>query len=280
MKIGIPILIVGMFLSMTIVRSDYNVAVGNTFNYDVGVSSWDVTLGTNTSSGAGFNFLDVKRAVGSTFEVEVTAVDPLSGVNWDMTLGTDTDSGSNTPFDGLGVIFLLILPVLFAESTVGSWDQADMDLGPELFSFFFIDPDTWEDFFYEISQEGFISSISDPDYEFVNVGGTFDNSSTIAVFTWHFDMTYTSVGYDYSGTFVWMHAFDKNTGHMKGYYMDMDYSGTVAGESLTYKLEQKVEEVGYNLPAVGGFIPGFEWFIAIPALAVLGGVAIIIRKRK
>lgn len=280
LKAIIPTIFIAVLLSSTLVRADYSVVVGNTFDYDVGASNWDVTLGTDTSTGTGFQFLGVNKPVGTTFDVEVTAVDALLGVDWDMTVGTDVDPGSNSPFDALGVLFMLILPVFFAEAIVGSWDQAEMDLGPELMTFFFVDPVAWSDFFYEISQEAFISSITDQDYEFVNVGGTFDNSTSVAVFTWHFDMTYTSIGYDYSGTFVWMYAFDKNNGHMKGTYMDMDYTGTVASEALTYKLEQRVEEVGYNLPAVGGFIPGFEWFIAIPALVLLGGIAIIIRKRK
>ncbi len=63
----------------------------------------------------------------------------------------------------------------------------------------------------------------------------------------------------------------------------MDYSGTVGGTTRQITMNQKVEEVGYDIDGFafgGGFIPGFEWFIAIPALTILGAIAVIVRRRK
>ena len=49
--------------------------------------------------------------------------------------------------------------------------------------------------------------------------------------------------------------------------------------AVSIKHVQRVEQVGYNLPGVG-FIPGFEWFMVIPVFALLGGIAVVLRKRK
>jgi len=278
LKVILPLAFIAFLLSTTMVRADYNVTVGNTFDYDVVASNWNISSGSDSSTGTGFSFLEVNRAVGSTFTVEVLTVDTNLGVDWEMTLGAATDTGNNNPFDALGIALSLFLPIILSMGTI-SWNQTAVDLGPGINELFFLDTEIGE-LFFQLTNETFVESLSDPNYVFNNVFGTFENSTNVAVFVWHFDMTMTSGTTNLGGTFVWQIAYDQTTGQLKGYYMDMDYSGSFAGIPITYQFEQKVEEVGYNLPGVGGFIPGFEWFIAVPALALLGGVAVIIKKRK
>ncbi|MBN1330398.1 MAG: hypothetical protein JXA54_13070 [Candidatus Heimdallarchaeota archaeon] len=278
LKVVLPLAFIAVFLSTTMVRAEYNVTVGNTFDYGVVASNWNISYGTQTSTGTGFQFLEANHVVGSNFEIEVLTVDTNLGVDWQMTLGTDVDTGSNSPFDAIGLVFILFLPLLLTMGTI-SWNQTALDLGPEIMSFFFLDTG-FSEVFYQLTNQTFVSSLSESGYDFTNVYGTFQNSTNIAVFVWHLDMTISTSADTLSGTYVWQIAYDQTTGQLKGYYIDLDYSGTLASQSITYKLEQKVEEVGYNLPGVGGFIPGFEWFIAVPALALLGGVAVIIKKRK
>ncbi|MHA1198507.1 MAG: choice-of-anchor S family protein [Candidatus Heimdallarchaeaceae archaeon] len=281
-KIILPLVMVAFLFGSTMTQAAYGVSIGNTFTYDVEAASWDVTIDTSSSSGTGFNFLDVTRAVGSQFEIEVTAVDPTS-VDWDMTIGTDSDSGASSPFDALGVIFLTFFPLLIIDAGSMSWNQAEMDLGLEIMSFFFAEPDTFAEIFTALVEENIATYyVTDPEFNFDNVGGTFDNDTDIAVFEWHFDLTYYVNGSEnFAGDFVWQYAYDQTDGHMKGNYMNMDYSGTIGGIDIIYKLEQRVEEEGYNLPNVNaGILPGFEWFIAIPIVALLGGITIINRKRK
>lgn len=278
-KIILPLLVAALLFGSTMTQA-YGVSVGNTFTYEVEAASWDVTVDTNTSSGTGFNFLDVLRAVGTQFTVEVTAVTPATSVDWEMAIGTDTDTGESAPFDAIGIIFLMFFPMLIVESSIMVWNQTQMDLGLELMTFFFADPVTFTGIFEAMVEEDIITTYyTGSEYNFDNVGGTFDQSTATAVFEWHFDMTYVNGSDNWAGDFVWQYAYDKTTGQMKGNYMDIDYSGTMGGIDIVYKLEQRVEEVGYNLPNVSG-LPGFEWFIAIPIVALLGGLTIIKKKRK
>ncbi|MCF2143750.1 MAG: hypothetical protein K9W42_08635 [Candidatus Heimdallarchaeota archaeon] len=280
LKIFFPIFFIAILLGTTTVRGDYNVAVGNTFNYDVVKSSWNITFGTNTSQGTGFNFKDVKYPVGTQFTVEVTAVSPASSVSWDMTVGTETESGTNTLLDVIGIAISLFLPVFLAGGVSGTWNQTEIDLGPEIWSLFFLEPVSFSDFFYMLSNETYVTeSMSDTHFEFNNVYGAFDNSSTIAIFEWHFDITYTDTDADYGGTYTFKIAFDKNTGQVKGQYFAFDYAGTIEGNTFNYKYTQLVEDENYNMPGVG-FIPGFEWFITLPVLVLLGSIAVIVRRRK
>jgi len=280
LKIFFPIFFIAILLGTTTVKGDYNVAVGNTFKYDVVKSSWDITFGTNTSKGTGFNFKGVKYPVGTQFTVEVTAVSPTSSVDWDMTVGTETESGSNNLFDIIGIAFSLFLPVIFAGGLSGSWNQTKIDLGPYIFELFFVEPVSFSDFFYELSNETYVTeSMSDTNFEFNNVYGAFDNSSTIAIFEWHFDISYTNTDANFGGIYTFKLAFDKNTGQVKGQYFTFDYAGTVDGETFNYKFTQLVEDENYNMPGVG-FIPGFEWFVTLPVLILLGSIAVIVRRRK
>ncbi|NHJ33293.1 MAG: hypothetical protein FK732_10540 [Asgard group archaeon] len=211
--------------------------------------------------------------------VEVTAAS-ASSVSWDLDIGTETYTGSNSGLDGLAFIFLLFYPVLF--SSFGTWNQTYMDQGLEIMPFFFVDPVAFSDFFYQLANETFISTgFSSAEWVITNMGGTFDNATAVAVFEWHFDMTWTDAGsgHNYAGTYTLIFAFDKTTGAMKGQYIDINYTGQVDFIATVVKVTQRIEEVGYNLPGVG-FIPGFEWFMVIPVFALLIGIPVIIRRRK
>ncbi|NPE07987.1 MAG: hypothetical protein GNW80_06880 [Asgard group archaeon] len=281
MKIGIPILLIVIMLAPTMVKGNYNVAVGNSFTYDVVKSSWDVTAGANSASAKGFAFEEMNYAEKTQFIVEVTAAS-AAGVDWDQTVGSVTYAGSNGGSDLLGVFFYMFYPLLLADISSVTWNQTEMDLGPELFPVYFVDPQLYSEFFYDFANDTYVtSSISDPEWVLTTIDGTFDNSSAIAVFEWHLDMTWTDAvsGHNYGGTFTFIFAFDKTTGATKGYYFDVDYSGQVDFTAISIKHTQRVEQVGYNLPGVG-FIPGFEWFLVIPAFALLVGIPVIIKRRK
>jgi len=280
MKIGLPILLFIIMLAPTMAKADYNVAIGNSFTFDVVKSNWDFKYGAEASAGSGFSFEEVKYPEKTQFTVEVTAAGTTS-VDWDMTVGSVTDSGSNGGFDLLGMLFLMFYPFLLGEIP-SSWNQTAADLGPYIFPLFFVDAPMFSDFFFDMSNDTYMSTgFSDPEWVITNMDGNFDNASAVAVFDWHFDMTWTDAvsGHNYGGTYTFIFAFDKTTGAMKGYYMDIDYSGQMDFTAVTVKLEQRVELVGYNLPGVG-FIPGFEWFMVIPAFALIIGLPIILKRRK
>ncbi|MHA1121736.1 MAG: choice-of-anchor S family protein [Candidatus Heimdallarchaeota archaeon] len=279
-KIGLPFLLVIVMLAPTMTKSAYNVAVGNSFTFDVVKSSWGITQGTNSSTGKGFEFEDVKYPEKTQFTIEVTAAS-ASQVDWDWTVGTEVVAGHNDASDMFGLALFLFYP-LFSTSS-GTWNQTEADMGlPVLLPVFFVDPVALSDLYLEMSNDTYISTaFTDSEFIITNIGGTFDNTSTIAVFEWHLDMTLTVAtdNINYGGTFTYIFAFDKTTGAVQGYYLSMDYSGTIDSIAVSNKFEQRVEQVGYNLPGVG-FIPGFEWFLVIPAFALLVGLPIIIKRRK
>ena len=279
MKIGIPILLVIVILAPTMTKGAYNVAVGNTFTYEAVKTNWDITLGAESSTGTGFSADDKHYADKTQFTVEVTAASAFQ-VNWDLDIGTDTIAGFNWGLDMLYFSMVIFMPLLYSLPT--TWNQTEMDLGPDLVPIFFVDAPILSDFCYYMTNVTYVSSVfSDPDWIIANIVGTFDNSSAVAVFEWHFDMTWTDAvsGHNYGGTFTFIYAFDKTTGQMKGFYIDINYTGQVDFTIQTVKFTQRFEEVGYNLPGVG-FIPGFEWFLVIPAFALLIGIPVIIRRRK
>jgi hypothetical protein len=285
LKIGIPLFIVVLLLGTIGVRADYNVTVGTIFTYDVVASTWTVADGSNSGTGTGFTFEGTQFAVGTQVEVEVLA-ESGSQVDYNETIGSVYDESSATPFgDALGMVLLMFFPILIGTGTM-TWNQTEVELGPELLGIYFLEPEALGEIFFELSNESFISTqFSDPEWTFNQIGGHFDNTTTVAVFDWVLDMDYVnaSLGTDFGGLFRYKIAYNTNTGQVKGYRLDMDYSGTVEGTNRQITMNQHVEEVGYDIGNFfygGGFIPGFEWFIALPALAILGSIAVIVRKRK
>ena len=281
MKVGILFLLAIIMITPTMTKSVYNVAIGNSFTFDVVKSSWDLSYSTDSSTGKGFQFEEVKYAEKTQFTVLVTDAS-TSVVHWNMSISSVTLEGSN---DGCDMMIAfgdyLFYPLLLGDFSSG-WNQTKVDLGPLLFPVFFVDVSSFSGFFYRMSNDTYVSTTFSTDVWVVtDVSGSFDNTSAIAVFEWHFDMTFTHVasGHNYGGTYTFIYAFDKTTGALKGYYMNINFSGQMDFTAVTAKLEQRVEQVGYNLPGVG-FIPGFEWFMVIPAFALLVGLPIIIKRRK
>ncbi|MHA1220977.1 MAG: choice-of-anchor S family protein [Candidatus Heimdallarchaeota archaeon] len=286
LKFSIPILAIAMLFSTTLVHADYAVTVGATFTYDVVESSQTIKSGSDVGGGDGFLFEDHAFAVGQQVVVEVTA-ETSTSVDYDATVGSVTDSSSSTGFgDALGVAFTLILPLLLPLMFAG-WNQTAVDSGPGLFGIFFMDTAMCE-FFEDLTNETALNEdfTDSGELDFKQVAANFDNSTTIAIFDWAFDLQITnaSTNTDFGGTYRWKLAFDKNTGVVKGTKYSVDYTGTVDGTLLNVVMDQTMEQVGYDMGAyffgAGGFIPGFGWFIVIPALSLVAGIAVIIRKRK
>jgi len=171
----------------------------------------------------------------------------------------------------------------------GTWNQTEVEMGPPLWGEFFLDP-IFTEVCYEFAnnQTALDEIIADEDYSdmtFNKIEGTFVNDTAIAVFDWALDFQWVNgtLNTDYGGTFRWKIAFDQTTGWMKGWRLAMDYGGTVDGTLFNIVWDQLVQQSGYTLGAFAigtGLFPGFEWFIALPALTILGAIAVIVRKRK
>ncbi|MBN1330397.1 MAG: hypothetical protein JXA54_13065 [Candidatus Heimdallarchaeota archaeon] len=285
-KFTLPILAIAMLLSTTLVQAEYSVTVGATYTFNVVEASQTISMGSNSGGGDGILFEDHAFPEGQQIVVEVTA-ESSSTVDYDITVGSIVDSQSSSGFgDIFFVAFTLILPMLYTLG-FGVWNQTAVDAGPGLWGTFFIDTIMSEAFAEFSNQTAIDESFTNTgDIQYKKVGGHFDNSTSIAVFDWAYDIqiTNSTTNTDFGGTYRWKFAYEKNTGVVKGWKIALDYSGTLEGTVLDIVMSQTVTQVGYNIGnfyfGVGGFIPGFEWFIAVPALALLGGVAIIVKKRK
>ncbi|NPE07986.1 MAG: hypothetical protein GNW80_06875 [Asgard group archaeon] len=66
-------------------------------------------------------------------------------------------------------------------------------MGPGLMGIYFLEPDALSEIFAELSNETYVSTqFSDSEYTFNQIGGQFDNTTTIAVFDWVLDMDYVN----------------------------------------------------------------------------------------
>lgn len=285
LKISLSILFASLFIGMSFVKADFAVTVGTVNTYDVNHSAWDFSIGSESSSGTGYEFEDQKFAEGTQFTVTVDTA-TATKIDYTINVGTKSDTGATSAFDIIGVIFILFYPLLLSAGLSGTWNQTKTDLGPSLMGLFFIDPEIANEFFYEMANTTYISSaFTDTEWTYSNIGGTFDNDTNIAVFTWGLNAQYAvpASNTDFSGTYEYIFAYDQTTGEVKGYRLDLDYSGTVEGTLLDMDLFQEVEMLGYNLPAGGLFPSGFigiELYLAIPALAIIGLLGAVIKKRK
>lgn len=284
-KIILVILLANVFIGLSFVKADYAVTVGTVNTYEVNDSEWDFTDGSDSSTGTGYSFEGQKFSEGTQFTVAVDAA-TASSVDYTVNVGTKSDTGTATSFDLIGIAILLFYPLMFAGGFSGTWNQTEYDLGPCLMALYFVEPDSVNEFLYAFANETYISTIfTDEEWTYTKIEGTFENDTDIAVFTWTLNAQYAvpASNTDFSGKYTYTLAYDQTTGEMKGYRLDLDYSGTAEGSILDVDFRQEVEILGYNLPGGGlfpnGFI-GYEWFIAIPALAIVGLLGAVIKKRK
>ncbi|MHA1532398.1 MAG: choice-of-anchor S family protein [Candidatus Heimdallarchaeota archaeon] len=290
-KILIPLVLAVLILSTTFVHGDYEVTVGQTFNYTVNTSNWSIKLGSNSASVSKCRIFLDSYDEGTSFTVNVTDVVPLDSVSWNLTVGTTDYEWQNDDSDLLQIQLLLIhiLPhvVSFAGST---WSQEAVDLGPTVqFLFFFDISDDTIDFFNFFANSTFWSAgaATDPRLSFAQAVGNFDESELVAVFDWIVDgtITYaTPYNFELEGVERFKIAFNQLTGVMQGYRLELDYKGVIEGQNFEMKLNQEVTINGYTLPAFyydkPAGLPGFEWYLSIAAFSTIIISSVIIRKKR
>ena len=288
LKIAMPLFIIAMIITTTNVRADFSVTVGQTNVYDVVESDWTLVVGANNGGGTGFVQESVGYDLADNITIEVTA-ETTTSVDYDFTCDIDTYGYSS---NGLGnifyMVFSLMLPLMMPLMVSGTWVQAEVDAGPMLWGEFFIDSVMTEAFYeFANNQTALDEMTNDPDNSeitFKKFTGAFTNATDIAVFDWacDFDIKNTTTTTDWGGKYRWKLAFDQTTGWVKGWRIFMDYAGTFEGTVLEIAWNQLVQQQGYtlgNFAIATGLFPGFEWFLALPALGLLA-IPIIIKRRK
>jgi hypothetical protein len=291
-KLLIPIVLIGILLAPAAIRADYGVGVGEVYTYDVVTSTWSLKAGSNSGEGTGYPFAGAKFGEGTSIDVEVLSVDPTMGVSYEATAGTKTQTGSNSPFDMLGIFLYCFYPFLISSSMSMTWNQTEVEMGPDIIAMYFFDAETASDFFMGTlaNDTSMASMATESGFTLDRMEGHFDNSTSEVVFDWVIEgsIEYTEDNTDLSGYELLQFVFDKDDGYLLGYQIDMDFEGTTEGEVFEIDLDQKVEKAGFNLDSfyyetgglLGGFIPGYEWGIGLFAIASISVIAILIKRKK
>jgi len=299
LKIALPLLVVGLYLSATFANANYGVNIGDTFTYDVIANKRTITLGTNTATADGYEIDGHAFAAGTSVEIEVLEFDDsfINTTIYEIRSGSyfENDSSSTFGFQ-LGGLFTIIFPLIISYGYLdeSQWNQTEAEELAGLGISPFVEPETatW-DLFKEFAAEvqTGTSLVSDPAMQNLTLQAEYTDSVTEFLFEafmgGHFTDTYSNGTHifeqDYTIDHHYQFAYNKANGVLKGHRLVGTLSGTTNGTVLEMEYDNHVELLGYNLPKLqfgGGFIPGFEWFIALPAIAFLGLIAVIIRKRK
>lgn len=288
-KILIPITVIVLILSTTVVQGDYQVSIGETFTYNVNTSNWSIKLGGNSSSVSKCLIVLYSYDEGTSFTVEVTDVVPDTSVSWNLTVGSFVFAYQNDDTDlfQLGSLLLHIVGQAVVYATI--WSQETVDLGPSVhYDFFFNTAHAILDHFRFYANSSYWSPIAaDPRHTFTQIDGNFDESGAVAIFDWIVDGTlnYTSpYNFLLDGYERFKIAFDKTTGVMQGYRLELDYDGVIEGQNFEMKLNQEVTINGYTLPTFyydkPAGLPGFEWYLSITAFSAILIVSVILKKKR
>ncbi|NHJ46780.1 MAG: hypothetical protein FK733_03230 [Asgard group archaeon] len=295
LKIIIPLAIMGLLISTQFGSATFGVEVGNIFTYDVIKNNFSVTVGANSGTSTGYEVDDQPFAEGTQVDVEVTAVNPLD-VEYELQAGSyyETEYSGSIGL-GLNVIISLLVPFLAIMAVDQPWNQTAIEEkgSPLLIPFVENETTTWQTYIDMATDLQTSPPISTASLGVIGINATY--SDTVSTFVFELYMsgsiqindTLISNYYEVTSTLEhhYQFAYNKADGVMLGMRMEGSVSGTANGTAVSWEYSQHTEKVGYNLPGYtfgggGGFIPGFEWFIAIPALAFIGIIAVVIRKRK
>jgi len=137
-KILIPITVIVLILSTTVVQGDYQVTVGQTFTYNVNRSYWRVKVGSDFASAAKYNIGLTSSDEGTSIEINVTDVVPTTSVDYNIEVGSDTYPSSSDSFSfaymGTDLFFINIIGMYFS----GPWSEGSVSIGPSLHGEFFL----------------------------------------------------------------------------------------------------------------------------------------------
>ncbi|NHK30932.1 MAG: hypothetical protein FK730_06235 [Asgard group archaeon] len=277
------IILAGLILTNSLIaQSAFNVTVGEVFTYEVVKSEQDITWGVDSGQGSGLMFGGNPFPVGITFTIEALTTSATS-VQWEIDIDGNTATNTDTASKTADMALFLFLPYLYYGG-IGSWDQAEVEMGPPLMlGFFFFEPVAFLSLFQNYHDT--ITGLTPMSYwSFDDVNANFDTSEDIAVFDWVFNTMYNDTGCNmlFHGTFYFKVAYDQTTGVLKGYDMDFDYSGHVGSNVLSLSVSQIIEQAGFNLGKnqFSPGLPGLTFLIAIPVLIGMGVFSLILKKRR
>lgn len=294
LKIIIQLAIMGLLISTQFANATFGVEVGNIYTFDIIKSNISIAIGANSGSSSGYEVDDHAFAEGTQVDVEVTAINPLD-VEYEVQAGSYYETEYSGSIDlGFTVFEPNFLPYIHFLEVDQPWRYTEVEkpISPLLIPFVENEITTWQTYIDLATDLQTAPPISTDALGAIGINATY--SDTVSTFLFELYMgetiqvndTIITDYYEINAALVhhFQFAYDKATGVMLGMRMEGSVIGTSNGTAVSWQYNQHTEKVGYNLPGYefggGGFIPGFEWFIAIPALAFIGMIAVIVRRRK
>lgn len=299
LKVIIPLALISLFLSTQLVTANFGVDIGDTFTFDCVAAERTMTIGSNTGTGTGYTVDDHAFAAGTSVVVEVLEFDDslFNTTIFEKQAGSYVENGSSSTFGfQLGGLLMTVFPLIFALGFVdeNDWNQTEAEEAPGMILEPFVEPEaaTWtlfSEFAAEI-QTG-TSLLSDPGMSGLSIQAEYTDSVSEFFFESYLTGTFNDSITNGTHTFIlnynvdhnFQFAFNKANGVMKGMHIEGTLEGTSNSTAVEISYNMHTELAGYNLPNFqfgGGFIPGFEWFLVIPALGLLVAIPVIIRRRK
>ncbi|HUT82659.1 MAG TPA: choice-of-anchor S family protein [Candidatus Bathyarchaeia archaeon] len=278
-KILFTVILTSQFIGLTFINADYSVTVGTVNTYDVIESEWEYISGLSASEGTGFRFQDTAFSCDEQISVTIDGV-AIGFIEFTVDVDSESAVFTVTPLLLLVIVLLLDYPFLFAEGGE-NFIQTDAYLGIKLQGLYFIEPDTANDFFSQLTDDTFVASeyMNDEHFTYYNVGGEFDTDNNIAVFTWTLDARYekTTDDTDYAGAYSFTLEYDQTTGELKRYRFDFHYEGIFGYSTVDFEHHQEISLPGYTQQAG---TPGLSWIIPLHGLAAVVLFYTSISKRK
>ena len=298
-KIIIPLIVLTLIGSMPLVKSDYQVSVGNTFIFDVETSFFDLTFGTNQANAAGYKIAGHAFNPDTSVSVEVLDIESESLLYNISAAGySESKNASNADTDALIEQSLFPLEII-QELATSEFNETKLEqerhYGILMKPFLNVLAGTW-DLFKQVTEDLAVNHTI-LGYTFESnliVNATYDDNGTIFVFEFYFGDKYIttistlasniSINLDIEHNYQF--AYVKSTGVMLGMRMKGTVDGNINETAFSFVYNYRTEQNGYDLPnfKFGGLpswpFPGLTVVITFVSIAILSSVVIISRKRK
>jgi len=262
---------------------------GSSTEYLLESSIWIVNINDFEKSGEGAFFNEININRNTRYDVDVLDVDNTWGVDYKITNNTDFHSDGMITSDMFLYQFSKFIYYPLEECkrlTSTSFDEDQINRGPPLILWFFIEPEqeTW-DFLTNLTNLDYHNSLPNKDLFDATLQAELEIANNLVIFDMYMRGSYknesenTLFQFDHMIKFVW----NDINGILQGHRVASYINGRYKGYSIVEELQIVNRKSGFDLPRfkyVSGFLPGFEYLIAILGIMTIFVSTIIIRKKR
>ncbi|NHJ33291.1 MAG: hypothetical protein FK732_10530 [Asgard group archaeon] len=262
---------------------------GESTEYLLESSIWIVNIDDLQASGDGAVMNDINIDMNTRYDVDVLDVDDVWGVDFKVSNNTNANSNGLITTDMFFFQFskFLYYPVEECKRLVNTvFDEDEISRGPPLIQWFFIEPEQdIRDFLENLTTLEYHNSLPNSLMYDATLQAELEIIDNQVIFDMYMRGTYenessnTAIQLEHMIKFVWA----EDTGILLGYRVASYINGQFQGYSITEELQIINRKSGYELPKfkfISGFIPGFDFLIAIIGLGTIFISSIVYRKKK